>query len=446
MTTDSDTIAAIASASGHSGVGVIRVSGPKAKQIGLELCKKELPERSAVFSSFQNADNQILDSGLALYFAKPKSYTGEDVLELHTHGNPHVMSLLMEAIVGLGARYARAGEFTERAFLNDKMDLLQAEAVADLINANSKSAVSSALASLQGQFSNKVTEINRQLTEARAMVEGALDFPDEDFDPLEHFPVNEKIEFLKTEIQALLESAEQGIKLREGKKLVIFGKPNVGKSSLMNYLSQEDVAIVTDIAGTTRDSLSKEVRFGGINLEVVDTAGLRETDDKVEQEGIERTQKQIEAADILLLLLDVEDDIKTELEKVKHYQKDILLVVNKIDLDGFEAKRQQINGIICVYVSVKQQQGLELIREALGNLLSENNDAESPFMARQAHIKAFSHCLAEIENASQGIQLKQLELAAESLKVAQAELEGVLGKTTADNVLTEIFSRFCIGK
>lgn len=446
MTTDSDTIAAIASASGHSGVGVIRVSGPKAKQIGKKLCKKDLPERTAVFSSFHNVSNQKLDSGLALCFAKPKSYTGEDVLEIHTHGNPHVMALLMESIIDLGARQARPGEFTERAFMNNKMDLLQAEAVADLINANSKSAVSSALASLQGQFSKKVLLVNSKLIEARAMIEGALDFPDEDFDPLEHFPVNDKIESLKTEIQTLLKSAQQGIKLREGKKLVIFGKPNVGKSSLMNYFAQEDVAIVTEIAGTTRDSLSKEIRLGGINVEVVDTAGLRETEDRVEQEGIQRTQKQIEAADILLLLLDVEDDIETELEKIAHYQKHILVVINKIDLSGVETKQQTTKDTMCVYVSVKQQQGLELIEQALEEMLGENNDAESPFMARNAHIQAFKKSLAEVETASQSIQHKQLELAAESLKVAQEQLEDILGKTTADDVLTEIFSRFCIGK
>ena len=446
MPGDSDTIAAIASAPGHSGVGVIRVSGDKAKDIATKLCKKDLAVRSATFSTFKSGKGEILDSGIALFFTKPASYTGEDVLEIHTHGNPHVMSLIINTVLEYGARKARPGEFTERAFLNGKMDLLQAEAVADLINAGSTSAVNAALSSLQGKFSENVSDINQQLINARAMVEGALDFPDEDFDPLEHYPVFEKINALKDSVVNLINNSEQGIKLRHGKKVVIFGKPNVGKSSLMNYFAQEDVAIVTDTAGTTRDSLTRQINLGGINIEMVDTAGLRDTKDKVEQEGIYRTQNQIKEADILVLLLEVGDDIELELEKISDYQKEKLVLVNKIDLTKDVAERKEINGTICMTISVKQEMGLEEVVSILKSIVVDCTDSESPFMARLEHLNAFQETLQGINDAERNLQNKQLELAAESLKLSQDKLEGVLGKTTADDILAEIFSRFCIGK
>ena len=442
-----DTIAAIATAPGRGGVGVIRISGADLKPLAQAIIGKLPLPRYATYANFKAADGAVLDQGLALYFPGPGSFTGEDVLELQGHGGPVIMRLLLQRCVELGARLAEPGEFTKRAFLNDKLDLAQAEAVADLIDASSEQAARSAVRSLQGAFSTEVTALVQQLINLRMLVEATLDFPEEDIDFLEAANAVGKLQGIMTQLTRVLQTARQGAILREGIHVALIGQPNVGKSSLMNALAGDEVAIVTDIAGTTRDTIRELIHIDGVPMHIIDTAGLRETSDQVEQIGIERTWKAIDKADIALLLLDSRHGL-TEAEQAILQRLPaglkLLKVFNKIDLSGEQPGLGELDGIPVVYLSAKQQIGVDLLRQQLLQAVGYRSEGEGVFMARERHLNAIHRARQNLETAHQNWQ--QIELFAEELRLAQHALAEITGEFSADDLLGEIFSRFCIGK
>lgn len=442
-----DTIVAVATAGGRAGIGVVRLSGPGAKQIALEICSRELTPRRATLASFRAADLSAIDRGIALLFESPHSYTGEDTLELHGHGGTAVLRLLMQRCIDLGARPAEPGEFTKRAFLNGKLDLVQAESVADLIDASSAAAVRSAMQSLSGLFSEQVQVIAGELLEMRALVEAVLDFPEEEVDALAAANLTARLQRLREHLHQLLTQAVQGNLLREGTRAVLIGRPNVGKSSLMNCLAREEVAIVTDIPGTTRDALRYELVIEGVPVHVVDTAGLRAGGDKVERLGIERTLTEIGKADIAMLVIEASDeDSKTALPDLAVVPTGtrILRIINKIDLSGQEPQLSRKDGEIVVRVSAKTGQGIELLAQAILELAGWQSAGEAPFMARERHLAAMRDANDALQHAQDAIG--QIEILAEETRVAHQALGRITGETTADDLLGEIFSRFCIGK
>ena len=442
-----DTIAAIATAPGRGGVGVIRISGADLKPLAEAIVGKVPLPRYATYANFKAADGAVLDQGLALYFPGPGSFTGEDVLELQGHGGPVIMRLLLQRCVELGARLAEPGEFTKRAFLNDKLDLAQAEAVADLIDASSEQAARSAVRSLQGAFSTEVTALVEQLINLRMLVEATLDFPEEDIDFLEAANAVGKLQDIMQQLTRVLQTARQGAILREGIHVALIGQPNVGKSSLMNSLAGDEVAIVTDIAGTTRDTIRELIHIDGVPMHIIDTAGLRETSDQVEQIGIERTWKAIDKADIALLLLDSRHGLteaeQTILTRLPSSLK-LLKVFNKIDLSGEQPGLGELDGIPVVYLSAKQHIGIDLLRQQLLQAVGYRSEGEGVFMARERHLNAIHRARKSLETAHQNWQ--QIELFAEELRLAQHALSEITGEFSADDLLGEIFSRFCIGK
>jgi tRNA modification GTPase len=442
-----DTIAAIATAPGRGGVGVIRISGADLKPLAEAIVGKLPLPRYATYANFKAADGAVLDQGLALYFPSPGSFTGEDVLELQGHGGPVIMRLLLQRCVELGARLAEPGEFTKRAFLNDKLDLAQAEAVADLIDASSEQAARSAVRSLQGAFSTEVTALVEQLINLRMLVEATLDFPEEDIDFLEAANAVGKLQDIMQQLTRVLQTARQGAILREGIHVALIGQPNVGKSSLMNSLAGDEVAIVTDIAGTTRDTIRELIHIDGVPMHIIDTAGLRETSDQVEQIGIERTWKAIDKADIALLLLDSRHGLteaeQTILTRLPSSLK-LLKVFNKIDLSGEQPGLGELDGIPVVYLSAKQHIGIDLLRQQLLQAVGYRSEGEGVFMARERHLNAIHRARKSLETAHQNWQ--QIELFAEELRLAQHALSEITGEFSADDLLGEIFSRFCIGK
>ena len=442
-----DTIAAIATAPGRGGVGVIRISGADLKPLAEAIIGKLPQPRYATYANFKAADGAVLDQGLALYFPGPGSFTGEDVLELQGHGGPVIMRLLLQRCVELGARLAEPGEFTKRAFLNDKLDLAQAEAVADLIDASSEQAARSAVRSLQGAFSTEVAALVEQLINLRMLVEATLDFPEEDIDFLEAANAVGKLEGISQQLTRVLQTARQGAILREGIHVALIGQPNVGKSSLMNSLAGDEVAIVTDIAGTTRDTIRELIHIDGVPMHIIDTAGLRETSDQVEQIGIERTWKAIDKADIALLLLDSRHGLTEAetaiLQRLPAGLK-LLKVFNKIDLSGEQPGLSELDGIPVVYLSARQHRGVDLLRQQLLQAVGYRSEGEGIFMARERHLNAIHQARQSLETAHQNWQ--QIELFAEELRLAQHALSGITGEFSADDLLGEIFSRFCIGK
>jgi tRNA modification GTPase len=442
-----DTIAAIATAPGRGGVGVIRISGADLKPLAEAIVGKLPLPRYATYANFKAADGAVLDQGLALYFPGPGSFTGEDVLELQGHGGPVIMRLLLQRCVELGARLAEPGEFTKRAFLNDKLDLAQAEAVADLIDASSEQAARSAVRSLQGAFSTEVSALVEQLINLRMLVEATLDFPEEDIDFLEAANAVGKLQGIMQQLTRVLQTARQGAILREGIHVALIGQPNVGKSSLMNSLAGDEVAIVTDIAGTTRDTIRELIHIDGVPMHIIDTAGLRETSDQVEQIGIERTWKAIDKADIALLLLDSRHGLteaeQTILTRLPSSLK-LLKVFNKIDLSGEQPGLGELDGIPVVYLSAKQHIGIDLLRQQLLQAVGYRSEGEGVFMARERHLNAIHRARQSLETAHQNWQ--QIELFAEELRLAQHALSEITGEFSADDLLGEIFSRFCIGK
>ena len=443
---NSDTIAAIATPPGRGGVGIIRVSGPLTKIISEKVLGKIPRPRYADYLPFLDQNNKTIDSGLALYFVAPNSFTGEDVLELQGHGGPVVMDMLLQRVINLGARIAKPGEFSERAFLNDKVDLAQAEAIADLIEAGSEQAAKSAVKSLQGEFSRWIDESVEALTHLRMYVEAAIDFPEEEIDFLSDGHVTKSLENILSEMDKIFASAQQGVLLRDGMRVVLIGQPNTGKSSLLNALAGRDSAIVTHIAGTTRDVLREEINIDGMPLHVIDTAGLRESDDVVEQEGIRRTWVEIEQADRALLLVDDKTGITEDDEKIRQQlpkSLEVTIVRNKIDLTKSVAAEKEKE----ILLSAKSGEGIELLRNHLKIIMGYTGLTEGVFLARRRHLDALIRAREFVVNGQTQLQeSKAGELLAEDLRQAQQALGEITGYVSSDDLLGKIFSSFCIGK
>lgn len=445
-----ETIAAIATPAGRGGIGIVRVSGSDLTALAEQLLGQLPPPRIAHHRLFRAQDGSILDDGLALFFQAPHSFTGEDVLELQGHGGVVVLEMVLKRCLELGARLARPGEFSERAFLNNKLDLAQAEAIADLIDSSSEQAARSALRSLQGSFSQAVDNLLTALIELRIYVEAALDFPEEELDFLADSVVTQRLATIKQQLADILHKAQQGSLLREGMHLVIVGRPNAGKSSLLNALAGQETAIVTEIAGTTRDILRERINLEGMPLHIVDTAGLRESDDPVEKLGIERAWREIEKADLVLLLVD-DTQVALETHQEEHQailsqlpkHIPVLIVHNKVDLTGKTVGKQGQH----IYISAKHHLGLEFLKVELKACMGFQGEREDSFMARQRHLQALHTTQVAIERAEEQLWVFNAgELMAEELRLAQDALGQITGKFTADDLLGEIFSSFCIGK
>ena len=439
-----DTIAAIATAPGRGGIGVVRVSGAGLGAFALALCGRAPRPRTAHFTRFLDEHERPIDEGVLLYFAAPASFTGEDVIELQGHGGPVVMQMLLERCLQLGARLAEPCEFTRRAFLNGKLDLAQAEGVADLIEASTAAAARSAVRSLSGQFSEEVHRITDALIDLRMLVEATLDFPEEEIDFLERARAMPRLEGIREALEGVLDRARQGALLRSGLNVVLVGAPNVGKSSLLNQLAGEERAIVTDVAGTTRDALRETIQIEGIPLHIIDTAGLRDTEDRVERIGIERTWREIARADVILHLVEAGVATEVDLDESLPQGVERIVVANKIDLVGLPPGRVDAGGRVRLQVSARSGEGVELVRQELLRIAGWHAHGEDVILARERHLLALREALRHVEAA--GTQLGALELFAEELRLAQEELGTITGEFSADDLLGVIFSRFCIGK
>ncbi len=448
---DHDTIAAIATPPGRGGIGIVRVSGPKTRSIAEAMTGRSLKPRHAHYGPFYGDAGEVLDEGIALFFAAPHSFTGEDVLELQAHGGPVVLDWLLARVIRLGARLAEPGEFSRRAFLNDKLDLTQAEAIADLINASTEQAARSALRSLQGVFAGEVEALVDGLVHLRMYVEAAIDFPEEEIDFLSDGRVAGELDQLIDRLRGLLARARQGALLNEGMTVVILGRPNAGKSSLLNALSGRESAIVTDIAGTTRDAIREAIQIDGMPLHIVDTAGLRETQDAVERIGIERAWAAMEQADRVLVVVPADETIAPEdqaiLDRLPR-RVPVTIVRNKIDLAGIEPHVDTDDeGRPVIWLSAKKGLGLDLLRTHLKRAIGYEQTAEGVFMARRRHVEALGQALRQLETGRENLRLHAAgELLAEDLRQAQQALEAITGRFTSDDLLGEIFSSFCIGK
>ena len=445
-----DTIAAVATPAGRGGVGIVRVSGPRSADIALSILGKHPEPRFAEYRPFKNTAGQIIDIGLALFFVSPKSFTGEDVLELHGHGGSVVMDMLLQEVLSLGARMARPGEFSERAFLNGKLDLAQAEAIADLIDSASSQAARSAIRSLQGEFSKQIHDLVALLTEVRTYVESAIDFPEEEIDFLQDSQVASQLTTLKTQLNHILSIAKQGQLLREGMNIVIAGRPNAGKSTLLNALSGSESAIVTEIPGTTRDIIKVHVNLDGMPLHIIDTAGLREGADVVEQEGIRRAWNEIKQADKILYLVDAQahQSITHDplFEQLQQAGPATAIVYNKMDLVKNRPSGTQ-DHVDQLAISAKTGEGIEALRSYLKTSAGYQNIGDGGFMARRRHIQALQQSLEHVEQGeTQLLKNRAGELLAEELRQAQQCLAQITGEFSADDLLGKIFSSFCIGK
>ncbi|MCK6388916.1 MAG: tRNA uridine-5-carboxymethylaminomethyl(34) synthesis GTPase MnmE [Zoogloea sp.] len=443
----SDLIAAIATAPGRGGIGVVRLSGPNLAPLAARICGREPQARLAHFARFHDDAGGLIDEGLLLYFPAPHSFTGEDVIELQGHGGPVVMQMLLARCLELGARLAEPGEFTRRAFLNGKLDLAQAESVADLIEASTAAAARSAVRSLTGSFSTEVRGLCDRLIDLRMLVEATLDFPDEDVDFLIEAKAFERIEAIALELTAILDRARQGSLLRNGLHVVLVGQPNVGKSSLLNRLAGEERAIVTDIAGTTRDALRETIQIEGIPLHITDTAGLRETTDEVEKIGIARTWQEIARADVIVRLVDVRDgltDADAAIDARLPAGVERITVFNKVDLQARQPERVEADGGVGIYLSAKAGQGVELLRAELLRVAGWHRHGEDVILARERHLIALREAHARVNAALEARHA--LELMAEELRLAQEAVNQITGEFTPDDLLGVIFSRFCIGK
>ena len=438
----SDTIAAIATPTGQGGVGIIRVSGPNATEVSKKISGLCPTPRYAHYGNFSDNEKNIIDSGLTLYFKKPFSFTGEDVIEFHAHGGPVVLDILLKEILQQDVRPARAGEFTERAFLNDKIDLAQAEAIADLIAADSEQAARAAMRSMQGEFSAVIHQLVEDLTQLRIYVESALDFPEEEIDFLADDAISQKLQSVKQKLQKVKISAQQGRLLKEGMTVVIAGKPNAGKSSLLNQLAGQDSAIVTDVPGTTRDILREHIQIDGLPLHIIDTAGLRDSDDVVEQEGVKRAKQMIDKADRVLFVVDVNDDDHALMQTLP-VNIGRTIIYNKIDkIKGVaEIKGED------VYLSAKTGDGIDLLKQHLKNCMGYQQKTEGQFIARRRHLDAIDTAEEHLRIADINLhELKAGELLAEELRFAQEALASITGEFSSDDLLGRIFSDFCIGK
>lgn len=466
------TIAAQATAPGRGGVGIIRVSGPEVKNVAQAILGKVPDIRKAEYLPFSNTNHEVLDQGIALYFQAPNSFTGEDVIEFQGHGGPVILDMLLKAILTLpNVIMAKPGEFSEQAFLNDKLDLTQAEAIADLINSSSEQAARSALHSLQGDFSKLVNEMVKSIIHLRMYVEAAIDFPEEEIDFLADKKIVNDLKAIISQIESVRKQAQQGSIIREGMRVVIAGRPNAGKSSLLNALSGKETAIVTDIAGTTRDVLTEQIHIDGMPLHIIDTAGLRDSDDKVEQIGIERAWQEIKQADRVLLMVDASENhsILEDEQDIKNYYPEffeklpsnigLTLVRNKADLNQTFINNNQTNMGLTEFIgndqtkhsivtlSAKTGAGVDNLKEHLKTIMGYGGSTEGGFMARRRHLVALDNTHEHLI-----IGLEQLEsyvageILAEELRLCQQELDQITGEFTSDDLLSKIFSSFCIGK
>ena len=447
MTLKVETICAIASAIGQSGIGIIRVSGPLARSIAKQILHTDIKPRYAYYGGFYGNDNSIIDKGVAILFSAPNSFTGEDVVEFHGHGGSSVLRKLLETIIESNVRLAEPGEFTKRAFLNGKMDLIQAEAVQDLIQSNSEESALSAVRSLTGEFSAKINKILSELVSLRVFVEATIDFSDEEIDFLESHEVSNKLDSLKKSLIDILNTATQGAILRDGIHVAIAGKPNAGKSSLLNTLTKQSSAIVTHIAGTTRDVLKETIYVEGMPVHIIDTAGLHNSDDVIEQEGIRRAHKEINNADLVLLVYDSRDselDLTILPDSVKDKPK--IVIKNKIDLVDLKPRIHKVDNLMELAISAKNGEGIDLVRGALSEFAGLNSSIEGVFLARKRHINAIEETLVFISNAIEQLEQGASELVAEDLRQAGLQLSKVTGEFSSDDLLGEIFTSFCIGK
>lgn len=447
MASRPDTIAAIATAPGRGGIGVVRVSGQGLSEMATAMTGRQLTPRLATYTPFLAADGTSLDQGIALFFPAPQSYTGEEVLELQGHGGPAVLQSVLQRCLALGARLAQPGEFTQRAFLNDKMDLAQAESVADLIDATTEQAARSAMRSLQGEFSAAIHGAVAQLIDLRMLVEATLDFPEEEIADTDRHLCASKLSLLLEEVMRIEGLAKQGSILREGAQVVLVGAPNAGKSSLLNRLAGEEVALVSEIPGTTRDAIRQALQVQGVPLHLIDTAGLRETADVVERMGIARTQQALMRADVVLVLLDESQQREEPEDRAILAQLPAkvprLYLHNKIDLSEHAPGIELRNDEVHIFISAKTGAGVDLLQSKLLETIGWHQES-GVFMARTRHLEALLRARERLDTAKQ--QLDRPELFAEELRLAQEALNGITGEFTADDLLGEIFSRFCIGK
>lgn len=446
MPAKTHTIVAIATAAGRGGIGIIRLSGHDLAPFVRAILGKSLVPRQATHSSFLDAQGDVIDDGIALFFPSPHSYTGEDVLELQGHGGIAITQLVLQRCIELGAKLAQPGEFTQRAFLNDKLDLAQAESVADLIDATTSQAAKSAMRSLQGEFSQVIYRLLEKLIRLRMLTEAMLDFPDEEIDEFTVAQQQSGLDELLAELEQTIKVASQGSLLREGAHIVLIGQPNVGKSSLLNRLSGEDIALVSDVPGTTRDVIRQAIQINGIPLHIIDTAGLREAHDKVEQMGIARTHGAVLKADVVLLVLDATRGMGPDEQKIIDDLPagiPCIRVFNKIDLTGQKEQQEEDNRVYSLYLSAKTGAGLELLRETLLAVIGWHQEA-GVFMARERHVQALTKAYGHLKNAV--LVLGRMELLAEELRLVQESLSLITGEFTPDDLLGEIFSSFCIGK
>lgn len=443
-----DTIAAIATAPGRGGVGIVRVSGPASESIARAMLGHCPEPRYAEYLPFMDAQGAVIDKGIALYFRNPASFTGEDVLELHAHGGPVVLDLLLQQTVSLGARVARAGEFSERAFLNGKIDLAQAEAIADLISAETEDAARAAMRSLEGEFSANIHALVERLIDLRTHVEAALDFPEEEIDFLSDRAIVDKLHAVIAKVDEVNGSARQGCLLKEGMSVVIAGKPNAGKSSLLNRLAGTETAIVTDIPGTTRDVLREHIQIDGLPLHVIDTAGLRETEDVIEQEGVKRAWREIEQCDRVLYVIDSQthDETPDEIMDLLPANTGLTVIFNKTDISGAQNRIVEQNAYTQVYLSASSGKGVDLLKQHLKQCMGYERHTEGQFIARRRHVAAIAEAAANLDRARTCLQRNMGELLAEELRLAQQALSGITGEFSSDDLLGRIFADFCIGK
>jgi len=444
---DSDVIAAVGTAPGRAGIGIVRVSGKKLEQFASHLLGRVPAPRLAARAVFRGATGEPIDDGITLFFPAPASYTGEDVLELHGHGGPVVLGMILKRCLELGARLAEPGEFTRRAFLNDKLDLAQAEGVADLIDAATEAAARCALRSLRGEFSEAIGNLEKRLVELRMLVEATLDFPEEEIDQMDREEARGRLRHLQDEVSRSLARGRQGSVLRSGLQVVLAGQPNVGKSSLLNRLAGEDLAIVTEIPGTTRDAVRQIIQIEGVPMNIIDTAGLRDTADTVEAIGIARAWEAIGRADALLLVVDVRTGVtaadRSIVDRLPGKLK-LVTVLNKIDLSGDASQAEEDEKGWRIHVSAKTGDGIEGLREVLLKLAGWQSGEEDVFMARERHLVSLERVAQALDRA--GHTVLQNELFAEELRLAQRELGSITGEFSADDLLGQIFARFCVGK